>query len=1242
MPQVLKNKRFIVLASIILFLIIGSFCFWNFNLKDSKVDAAGESWMTGWTYRKPITVTNNTPACTVSSGLTCTTTTSGGYVINTFTGSGTWTVPSGVTSVDYLVVAGGGGGGGRMGGGGGAGGLLSGTNYSITSGASISITIGAGGAGGGASGTVGSNGGNSIFNTTITAIGGGGGGSSGNVGVGYAATSGGSGGGGAGGQSMVGASGTSGQGNSGANGYASLNYGGAGGGGASAAGGAGTASAGGNGGAGTASSITGSSITYAGGGGGGLYSSGTPGFGGGGGGGNGSVTGAGSAGTNGLGGGGGGGAHTGTTYAGGAGGSGTVIVRYLAPTLTNYQTKITVPYVSGMKADFSDLRFTSSDGTTELSYWIESYTASTSAVVWVKVPSLVSGSNTIYMYYGNSSATTTSSGDNTFVFFDDFSGTSFNSTKWDTLNSPTVSGGYAAFRSTSAWQAALSKYTASDTRNYQIYVRYRIVNTSEQRLFHGWSNVTAPSSNYPACSYMYGYNRLYATYGGTAYVSFAFALGTWYTAKHNLNSSYYQTVTLVENGSATVTATTAYSSTINKVFLGTVYGGGDVDWVFVKSYAPTEPTVTIGGEENLVLGCGTGGIVTKVDGYCIHKFTTVGTTTWTVPTGVASVDYLVVGGGGSGGTDVNTGGGNGGGGAGGFLTGTLSIPAGTSSYSVTVGAGGAARTAQSLVGFAGGNSIFGSMIAVGGGGGGGYPSRAGNPTTGGSGGGAGMEGTGANGTSGQGNAGGSGSGRACGAGGGGAGAIGVSPTADTIAGNGGIGLSSLITGSVLYYAGGGGGGAYGASGTAGSGGNGGGGAGGITNGAGVNGEANTGGGGGGSGANNFTSGAGGSGIVIVRYLSDDAVLAEITPVSSPTTDTTPNYTFSSTKAGTITYGGGCSSSTTSAIAGNNTITFSTLTAGAHSCTIAVGGSNVLTTTFTVVSLATYTSPNLSCTLTNGTCTETNEAIIFKLYDPAGNHAELSTQSNYPYKVCCTGIGISNSCSGNYDTVLKLSAVTNAHAEKKTLSNYTNNVCLSSSAMGVTCGYSANTSCSDLGTNYVCLASVSGDTNAHAGECSTYATKVCCSVAVLVDPCTAKVTANKFISAKDTDIQLCSGADTSNPSDPCYSVCWKGTGTPDVTSSDWKCGVCHNSSNVPVSCSTLGSTFAWSVPTGYTTPANYTLIGTSTLTSANPIINFTAQDANRQMGLSINNYGVTCSSSSTVKLMPTWKEISPFK
>jgi len=73
-----------------------------------------------------------------------------------------------------------------------------------------------------------------------------------------------------------------------------------------------------------------------------------------------------------------------------------------------------------------------------------------------------------------------------------------------------------------------------------------------------------------------------------------------------------------------------------------------------------------------------------------------------------------------------------------------------------------------------------------------------------------------------------------------------------------------------------------------------------------------------------------------EYLKISIVLAEVTAITTPTTDATPDYTFRSTESGTITYGGSCSSSTTIAISGNNTITLNTLSVGTYAdCTIKV-------------------------------------------------------------------------------------------------------------------------------------------------------------------------------------------------------------------------------------------------------------------------------------------------------------------
>jgi len=89
--------------------------------------------------------------------------------------------------------------------------------------------------------------------------------------------------------------------------------------------------------------------------------------------------------------------------------------------LTNYQVLITIDTASlisagKMRSDGGDIRFTDSDGVTLINYWIESGINTTSTRIWVKVPSIpASGSTTIYIYYGNPSATSSSDFANTMI-----------------------------------------------------------------------------------------------------------------------------------------------------------------------------------------------------------------------------------------------------------------------------------------------------------------------------------------------------------------------------------------------------------------------------------------------------------------------------------------------------------------------------------------------------------------------------------------------------------------------------------------------------------------------------------------------------------------------------------------------------------------------------------------------------------------------------------------------------------
>ena len=125
--------------------------------------------------------------------------------------------------------------------------------------------------------------------------------------------------------------------------------------------------------------------------------------------------------------------------------------------------------------------------------------------------------------------------------------------------------------------------------------------------------------------------------------------------------------------------------------------------------------------------------------------------------------------------------------------------------------------------------------------------------------------------------------------------------------------------------------------------------------------------------------------------------------------------------------------------------------------------------------------------------------IFRMWDVNNSHAELpSGDGNYDYKVCCSGVD--TTCTGNYDIVLKLSNLTNAHVEKKIYANYIDHdACMSVPNGAVICNYSSD--CESLGSDYICLASISNESNAHVGDCNAYSEKVCCKVipGVTIDP-----------------------------------------------------------------------------------------------------------------------------------------------
>ena len=154
-------------------------------------------------------------------------------------------------------------------------------------------------------------------------------------------------------------------------------------------------------------------------------------------------------------------------------------------------------------------------------------------------------------------------------------------------------------------------------------------------------------------------------------------------------------------------------------------------------------------------------------------------------------------------------------------------------------------------------------------------------------------------------------------------------------------------------------------------------------------------------------------------------IEEVTAIATTTSDSTPEYTFASTGAGSITYGGSCYSAIIIANIGNNTITFNALSDGTYSnCTIKIidsegNESNTLTIpTFTVdTTVLDTTAPTASVT-----------AATIKNSD---NATVRSTETGTAYLVN-TAISVSNlaSITGSVDNISNSVAISLANTDTK--------------------------------------------------------------------------------------------------------------------------------------------------------------------------------------------------------------------
>ena len=164
--------------------------------------------------------------------------------------------------------------------------------------------------------------------------------------------------------------------------------------------------------------------------------------------------------------------------------------------------------------------------------------------------------------------------------------------------------------------------------------------------------------------------------------------------------------------------------------------------------------------------------------------------------------------------------------------------------------------------------------------------------------------------------------------------------------------------------------------------------------------------------------------------STAATLVEVTAVTTPTNDTTPDYTFSSSVAGTITYGGSCSSSTTSATIDNNTVTFNALVDGTYdNCTITVTDnssnvSNTLATTSFVIDTTAPTVSSISPTDNQSSVSISDNISV--IFSEAMDNTSVTTNTD---NASCSGtLGVS---SDNFSSCVQMSSAPASSSDNMT-------------------------------------------------------------------------------------------------------------------------------------------------------------------------------------------------------------------
>ncbi|MCX6666581.1 MAG: DUF2341 domain-containing protein, partial [Euryarchaeota archaeon] len=235
------------------------------------------------------------------------------------------------------------------------------------------------------------------------------------------------------------------------------------------------------------------------------------------------------------------------------------------------------------------------------------------AIFWVETPSDIETDQNILMYYGNSGASSVSNGSNTFLFFDDFSGSSLDSSKWDQMNSGTgsitVNGGTITIASGGDWwdTADTSRAIVSKTSFSYNYITETYVIGYGQDSYNRFFGLRSSSAtNAKVFVLLVDSDRSHVT---NVYRDSAGGSANWYGENSGVanpgNNKIGRfdragdTVYSYYDGSLTNSRTVA-GWDLTYVSLTDTYGEGnptEFDWIRVRKYVPTVPSWNTFGSE---------------------------------------------------------------------------------------------------------------------------------------------------------------------------------------------------------------------------------------------------------------------------------------------------------------------------------------------------------------------------------------------------------------------------------------------------------------------------------------------------------------------------------------------------------------------------------------------------------------------------------------------------------------------